>query len=119
MNGTCVRCGTCGDVEGHHPMCRDELLRYLYRRFRVLLCKPCHAGMGDLLRDWDLDKPTVVTVVLLVGRLAALFTWLAMAERPITLDDATLRWTARILSDVYRLLAGPADADDPDEDGDG
>jgi NMD protein affecting ribosome stability and mRNA decay len=119
MTGTCMRCGRDAEVEGHHPMCRDELLRYLYRLFRVRLCKPCHTGMGDRLRDWGLDKPTVVTAALLVGRLAALFAYLAMAERPITLDDEHVKWIARILSDAYRLIADHNVDDDVDEDGDG
>jgi hypothetical protein len=116
MNGTCLRCGRDDEVEGHHPMCRDERNRYLYPRFRVPFCtRTCHSGMGDLLRDWGFDKPTVITAVLLIGRLAALFAYLAMAERPITLDDQHLKWIARILSDVFRLLSGPETDDDLDE----
>ena len=68
------------------------------------LCRACHDGAHVLLRGWHIDRSKLPLRVLLVARLAALFAWLAMADRPVTFDSEVLGYIASVLNEVMRLV---------------
>ena len=104
MTGICARCGVDARIEEHHPTCRGADGFHLHPDFTVPLCIPCHRGAHCMLRSLGINKTIVDSPGLVLHRIAAFDSYMAMSDCPVVLGSEVARRRASALEDPVRAL---------------